>query len=298
MMNLKIAGAALAATLAAVAALSADKPSTKSIFAKNNLVAWCIVPFDAAHRGPVERAQMLKRLGITMLAYDWRDKDIPTFDQEVDALAKYGIKLQAFWLTSGPDPASENGVRAVLDLLKRRNVRTEIWYMYEPPAGFDALSQEGKVAQVAKAVKYLAVETQKLRCKVGIYNHEGWYGEPENELAVLQAVDMPNVGLVYNFHHGQAQIDRFPAFLPKILPHLLAVNINGMKKEGPMILTVGEGTNELEMLKLVRSSGYKGPIGILNHSEERDAEVGLKANMAGLQKLLRTMGDDAALKTY
>lgn len=293
MNSVKMAVAVLAAALAA-----AQKPEPASVFARDNLVAWCIVPFDATHRGPAERAQMLKRLGITMLAYDWRDSDIPTFDQEVDALRKYGIKLQAFWLTSGPDPASENGVRAVLDLLKRRNVKTEIWYMYRPPAGFDALPQEGKVAQVAKAVKYLAVETQKLGCKVGIYNHGGWYGEPENELTILKAVDMPNVGLVYNFHHGQEQMDRFPAFFPKILPHLLAVNINGMKKEGPMIVTVGEGANELDMLKVVRSSGYKGPIGILNHSTERDAEAGLKANMAGLQKLLRSMGEEAALKTY
>lgn len=297
-MNMKIAGTVLAATIAAVGAFSADKPLQKSIFAKDNLIAWCIVPFDAAHRGPVERAQMLKRLGITMLAYDWRDKDIPTFDQEVDALKEYGIKLQAFWLTSGPDPASENGVRAVLDLLKRRNVKTEIWYMYRPPAGFDALPQDEKVAQVTKAVKYLAGEAQKLQCKVGIYNHGGWYGEPENELAILKAVGMPNVGLVYNFSHGHEQIDRFPAFFPRILPHLLAVNINGMKKEGPRVITVGEGSSELDMLKLVRSSGYKGPIGILNESTERDAEVGLKGNMAGLQKMLRAMGDEAALKTY
>jgi sugar phosphate isomerase/epimerase len=295
---MKIPGAVVAATLATVGAFSADKPLQKSIFAKDNLVAWCIVPFDAVNRGPVERAQMLKRLGITKLAYDWRDKDIPTFDKEVDALNEYGIKLQAIWLTSGPDPASENGVRAVLDLLKRRNLKTEIWYMYRPPAGFDALPQEEKVAQAAKAVKYLAVETQKLQCKVGIYNHEGWYGEPENELAILDAVGMPNVGLVYNFSHGQAQIDRFPAFFPKILPHLLAVNIDGMKKEGPKVLGVGEGTSELEMLKLVRSSGFKGPIGIINENLEKDAEAGLARNMAGLQKMLRAMGDEAALKTY
>jgi sugar phosphate isomerase/epimerase len=297
-MNLKIPGAVLVSTLAAVGAFSADKPLPKSIFAKDNLIAWCIVPFDAAHRGPAERAQMLKRLGIARFAYDWRDKDIPTFDQEVDAIKEHGIKLQAIWLTSGPDPASENGVRAVLDLLKRRNLKTEIWYMYRPPAGFDALSQDEKLAQATKAVKYLAVEAQKLQCKVGIYNHEHWYGEPENELAILHAVDMPNVGMVYNFSHGQDQIDRFPIFFPKILPYLLAVNIDGMKKEGPRILTVGEGRSELGMLELVRSSGYKGPIGILNEAADRDAEVGLKANMEGLQKLLRVMGDDAALKTY
>jgi sugar phosphate isomerase/epimerase len=297
-MNIRISGIVLVAAVMIGRAFSAEKPVQKSIFAKDNLVAWCIVPFDAAHRGPVERAQMLKRIGITMLAYDWRDTDIPTFDQEVDALKANGIKLQAFWLTSGPDPASESGVHAVLDLLRRREVKTEIWYLYQPPAGFDALSQGEKVAQVSKAVKYLAVEAQKLQCKVGIYNHGGWYGEPENELAILKAAGMPNVGLVYNFHHGHEQIERFPVFLPQIVPYLLAVNINGMKKEGPMIVNVGEGSSELDMLKLLRSSGYQGPIGILNHSTERDAEVGLKENMAGLQKMLRAMGDEAALKTY
>ncbi len=297
-MSMKIPVAALAAALAVVGAFSADRPSKANPFAKNNLIAWCIVPFDAAHRGPVERAQMLKRLGITRLAYDWRDKDIPTFDQEVDALKKYGIKLQSFWLTSGPDPASENGVRAVLDVLRRRKLKTEIWYMFRPPAGFDALSQDEKVAMAAKAVKYIAVEAQKLHCKLGVYNHGGWYGEPENELAILNAVAMPNVGMVYNFSHGQAQIDRFPEFFPKILPHLLALNIDGMKKEGPRIIPVGEGTSELEMLKLVRASGFKGPVGILNEAADRDAEVGLAGNIAGLQKVLRTMGDEAALKTY
>jgi sugar phosphate isomerase/epimerase len=297
-MKIRVPCAILAAALVAVAAFSADKPLPKSIFAKDNLIAWCIVPFDAAHRGPVERARMLKRIGITMFAYDWRDDDIPTFDRELDALTEYGIKLQSFWLTSGPNPASDNGVRAVLDLLKRRKVKIELWYRYQPPEGFDALPQDEKVVQAAKAVKYLAVEARKLQCKVGLYNHGGWYGEPENQLAILKAVGMPNVGMVYNFHHGQEQIDRFPAFFPKILPYLLAVNISGMKKEGPMIITVGEGRSELDMLKLVRSSGYQGPIGILNHSTERDAEVGLKGNMAGLQKLLRAMGDEAALKTY
>jgi sugar phosphate isomerase/epimerase len=290
--------AILAAALMGAAHFAAGAPAPKSIFARDNLVAWCIVPFDAAHRGPVDRARMLKRLGITMLAYDWRDNDVPTFDQEVDALREHGIKLQAFWLTSGPDPASEKGVRAVLDLLKRRRVKTEIWYMYQPPAGFDALSQEEKVEQAAMAVRYLALEARKLGCKVGIYNHGGWYGEPENELAILEAVQMPNVGLVYNFHHGREHIDRFPALFRRIVPHLLAVNINGMNREGPMILPVGEGSSELDMLKVVRASGYKGPIGILNHSTEQDAEVGLRANIAGLQKLLRVMGDEAALKTY
>ena len=39
--------------------------------AMDNLVAWCIVPFDAKNRGPAERVEMLKNLGFKKYAYDW-----------------------------------------------------------------------------------------------------------------------------------------------------------------------------------------------------------------------------------
>ena len=42
---------------------AADGPANLEIFAKDNLVAWCIVPFDAKKRGPSARAEMLGRLG-------------------------------------------------------------------------------------------------------------------------------------------------------------------------------------------------------------------------------------------
>src|ERR1044071_2667289 len=110
--------AGLALSMGAALWIPAELPAgTGDVFARNNLVAWCIVPFDSQHRGPVERAAMLKRLGITMLAYDWRDQHIPTFDQEADALKEAGIKFQSFWLTSGKDPASDQKVKLVLDFL-------------------------------------------------------------------------------------------------------------------------------------------------------------------------------------
>jgi sugar phosphate isomerase/epimerase len=293
-MNRRLAFAAMAAALAAGIALAA-RPA---VFAKKNLLAWCIVPFDSAQRGPVERARMLKRLGITMFVYDWRDKDIPTFDQEIDALQENGIKLQGFWLTSGMEPEKEKNVATVLDLLKRRKLKTEIWYMLVLPRDFDGLSQDDKVARATKPVTYLANEAGRIGCSVGLYNHGGWFGEPENQLAILRKSGRKNVGLVYNFHHGREQMDRFPEFFPKIVPYLLAVNLNGMTKDAPMILTLGEGDRELEMLRIVKESGYRRPIGLLNHRTDQDAEVGLRNNMEGLQKLLRKLGDEEALKTY
>ena len=48
---------------------SSDAQNSRDLFDKENLVAWCIVPFDSAERGPEARAQMLDELG-TMSVVD------------------------------------------------------------------------------------------------------------------------------------------------------------------------------------------------------------------------------------
>ena len=65
-------------------------------------------------------------------------------------------------------------------------------------------------------------------------------------------------------------------------PYLLCVNLNGMVVDGPkrgmMILPLGQGDLELQLLKTIVASGYRGPIGILNHTGE-DAEARLQDNL-------------------
>src|SRR4051812_40766284 len=67
---LSIAIALLGLTLAAAAV--ADEPKRDGLFGRDNLIAWCIVPFDSKNRAPEERAAMLERLGFKHFAYDWR----------------------------------------------------------------------------------------------------------------------------------------------------------------------------------------------------------------------------------
>ncbi len=276
------------------------KGGTKNIYARTNLVAWCIVPFDVKERGPEERAQMLNNLGITKLAYDWRGKHIPTFDAELDALKKHNIELQGFWFNSGADPeTNDRGLVAILDVLKRHNVKTQIWCMVGGVKGLDAMSQEEKIRAVAKPVSYIADKAAEIGCSLGLYNHGGWFGEPENQLAVINYLRKPNIGIVYNFNHAEEQIDQFPAFFPKILPHLMAVNLAGLKKGNPVrVVPIGQGDAELEMIRIVKASNYRGPIGIINENTAPDAEVGLTMNIDGLKQRLKTLGDSAALKTY
>src|SRR5687767_7909572 len=72
--------------------------SNDKLFIKDNLIAWCVVPFDSADRTPDERAQMLDDLGFKKFAYDWRLKHLPTFPAEINALKKHGIELTSVWL--------------------------------------------------------------------------------------------------------------------------------------------------------------------------------------------------------
>ena len=101
--NMALALAAIVALGLAAHAADAGEPSGPpavkggSLFAKPNLLAWCIVPFDAKNRGPKERVEMLVKLGIGRVAYDWRDKHVPTWDEEMALYKKHGIELVGFW---------------------------------------------------------------------------------------------------------------------------------------------------------------------------------------------------------
>lgn len=267
-------------------------------FRKENILAWCIVPFDSKKRGPEERAAMLNQLGITKLAYDWRKEHIPSFDAEADALKRHHIKLQSFWLLSDTNTKSNSDVEAVFSFLKKRKIKTEVWYFFLEREFFKNLSQDEKVIVASKAVKDIATRADSIGCKVGLYNHEGWFGEPENQLAIIEHLKMKNVGIIYNFNHAQFQIESFPEFFPKLIPHLLAVNLAGLKKGDEKIYPIGEGDSEEKMIEIVCKSGFTGPIGIINEDTDPDAEKGLQMNMEGLKKILLAIGNKKAAATY
>ncbi len=68
------------------AQLNTQAVAQESVFRRENLVAWCIVPFDSKKRNPEQRAAMLEKMGVKQLAYDYRAEHIPSFDEEVKQL--------------------------------------------------------------------------------------------------------------------------------------------------------------------------------------------------------------------
>lgn len=277
-------------SLLAVVALpfTALAQQTPDLFSQDNLVAWCLVPFDAKKRGPEERAAMLAKLGIKRFAYDYRAEHIPTWDAELEALKRHGIELTAWWF-----PGSLNDeAKKTLELFQRHGVKPQLWITGGGAPTKDAAEQSARVEAEAKRVKAIAEAAAPLGIKVALYNHGNWFGEPENQIAIIEWLKrdgITNVGIVYNLHHGHDHLDRFPELLAKMKPYLLTLNLNGMRrgadKQGDKILPLAQGDLDLELLKAIRASGWTGPIGILNHTPE-DAEARLLDNLDGLHWLL------------
>ncbi len=262
--------------------LRAETPgSTPSdILGPENVVAWCIVPFDAAKRGPEERAVMLKELGLHRCAYDWRQEHVASFEQEILAYQKHGIEFFAFW-----------GVHDdAFALFEKYDLHPQIWMTLSEPRGIEPdTSNEAKVEMAAKQMASLAERTKAMGCQLGLYNHGGWGGEPENMVAVckrMAELGHSNVGIVYNFHHGHEHIDDWAGSFAKMQPHLLCVNLNGMNASGdPKILGIGKGMHEREMVQSILASNYHGAIGIIDHRNELDAKESLQENLSGLAQL-------------
>ena len=54
---------------------------------------------------------------------------------------------------------------------------------------------------------------------------------------------------------------------------------------GQKIIPIGQSDIDLDLLRAIRDSGWRGPIGILNHTDE-DAEARLLDNLEGLDWLV------------
>ena len=243
---------------------------------RENLVPWCIVPFDASKRSPEERAKMLVQLGVKRSAYDWRSQHVPEFEEEILQYKKHGIEFFAFW----------GGHEKAFELFQKHGIHPQIWKTLRSPKSG---THEEKIRSAKEAMIPLAKRTAQIGCKLGLYNHGGWGGEPENLVAVCKALRADghgHVGIVYNWHHGHGRINEWKDDLALMKPFLHCLNLNGMNTGAkPKILALGKGEHEERMLKILIESGYEGPIGILDHQNHLDAEESLRINLEGLQSL-------------
>jgi hypothetical protein len=271
--------------------LSCGTTISAQTLSMDNYFAWCIVPYDNQHRTPEQRIEMLQNLGFTSYAYDWRSEHLPELVKEINLANKNGMEINAVWMWLADKDFVGNlspNNRKVLEALEETGLKTQIWVSF-PEDYFDNLLEEQRLEKALNIIHYVSDEARKLGCKVGLYNHCGWFGRPENLVKICEKLGGNDVGIIFNCHHAHPMIEEFAHLVPLMKPHLWAVNLNGMKVAGPKIMPLGTGDKESEMLTILHANGFTGPFGILGHVEDADVKQVLKNNLDGLKKVLEKM---------
>jgi hypothetical protein len=136
---------------------------------------------------------------------------------------------------------------------------------------------------------------------VALYNHggwNGWSGLMENQIAVVDSLKkrgIANIGIVYNFDCAKDELHDdtadFPAFWKRAKSYVIAVSVSGVPSELGTLIYPGQGGRELEMMRTIQESRWKGPIGLsaeigLNDEwKAGDAEITLRNDLIGLDWL-------------
>ncbi len=252
----------------------------------NNIYPWCIVAYDSLERSPAERIEMMKAMGFVKYAYDWRDKHLDEMGHELQLARDNDIAVISVWLwlnaeRDSLDHLSPSNER-IFDILEATPLKTTIWLSFSNNF-FEGLTQEQSMDVAVDMIQFVNEKANKIGCKVALYNHGGWFGNPDNQVAIIKALPHCRLSMVYNFHHAHEDLDRFPQIVKMMKPYLSAVNVNGMKKGEAKILPVGTGDYEKDMIKLLTEEGFDGPWGLLGHVENEDVKIVLERNIVGFK---------------
>jgi sugar phosphate isomerase/epimerase len=186
--------------------------------------------------------------------------------------------------------AADPLAKSTLETFKRHGVHPQLWVMQSTVKAPSTLTDEQLISQNAARIAALHKLAESYGCRIGLYNHNGWFGVMDHQLAILERLrgrGVTDVGIVYNFSHARdAHHDDtvdFPSLWKKIKPHVIAVNVTGMRMDGQIIYP-SQGDSELDMMRTIQESGWTGPVGVIAE-KGGDAEVTLKNYLTGLEWL-------------
>jgi hypothetical protein len=154
-----------------------------SIYSSDNLIAWCVVPYDTAKRDAVDRAAMLKDLGFTKFAWDWRSEHIDLLGEEIEALKQADIELSAvwFWIDERASVSFQDHHERILAQLAETGTKTTLWIGFDSNY-FENVSDSARIVKGVDIVRRIKEQTDPMGLKVALYNHGDWFGEPDNQI--------------------------------------------------------------------------------------------------------------------
>jgi sugar phosphate isomerase/epimerase len=260
----------------------------KAQFTVSEVSPWCIIGFDSLDRTPTQRIAMLKEMGFTKYGYNRGKGEFDSMQEEFKLAKENNIEITSvfLWLNAKRDSLGklDTSNEQLLSNLKKTGHKPTIWVSFSNNY-FEGLSQEESVALSVKMIRFVKERADALGCKLALYNHRGWFGNPLHQIDILEQLKDKSVTMVFNFHHARETVKGFAKIAKKITPYLSHVNLSGVNTEGPEIVSLGQGSYEIKLVKKLLKNGYEGPWGILGHVKTEDVQVVLNRNIKGLNLL-------------
>ncbi len=254
-------------------------------FKVEELSPWCILGFDTQDRNPQQRIAMLKELGFKKYGFNKGKGHLDEMKEEFKLAKENNIEITSIflWLNAKRDSIGKLSPsnQELLKNLSEVDYKPTIWLSFSNNF-FEDLDDTASKEYAKKMIQFVKSKADELGCKLALYNHHGWFGNPYHQVKIIEGLNL-DLTMVYNFHHAQEYVDDFPKIAKMIKPHLSFVNLNGVKKEGPQILDIGAGDYEFEMIKDLQAEGFNGPWGILGHIKTEDVREVLIRNLEGLK---------------
>ena len=124
-----------------------------------NKYPWCIVAYDSLERTPTERIQMIKDLGFTKYAYDWRDKHLDDTLAELQIAKNNGIEIVSIWLWLNAKRDSLGSLskanERMFNIIQESGIKTTFWVSLSPNF-FSELSDEQSLKKATELINFVS----------------------------------------------------------------------------------------------------------------------------------------------
>ncbi len=276
------------ASLLLILIACSDQKAVETLIDPSDISPWCIIGFDTENRTPEQRIEMLQEMGIKQYGYNRGKADFSSMAQEFQLASENDIDITSvfLWLNAKSDSIGKLSPsnRELLSNISGAEHKPAIWLSFSHNF-FEERGHAESIEYCVEMIQFIKSYIGAMDCELALYNHHGWFGNPNHQIEVLKELNDESISIVYNFHHAQEYVDEFEELAEKMLPYLSFVNLNGVKKEGPQIIPIGQGNHEYDMIVHLKDLGYDGPWGILGHVKTEDVQKVLRANLDGLSEL-------------
>jgi len=250
--------------------------------------ALCMDTHDARKRAPSEQAQMLRELGFDGVGHLWLDG----IDERLRTADGAGLKVYQVYLNVllGSAQPYDTHLKDVVPLLQGRHVQLAVLIKGAKP------SDETLDPAAIRILREIASLTEMTDIRIVLYPHKGfWLERVEDAIRLARQMQPADVGVMFNLCHWLAVDDEknLRPLLRQAKPYLAAITINGADTAAEIHAGTGKWIQPLDsgsfdiygFLKIVKESGYNGPIGLQCYGIPGDAREHLVRSMAAWRKL-------------